>query len=89
MQICRSFYFIGALIENNIFEKEHEKAERKTKEETAADETKSEKKRNVKGITYPVSSTYSFASNDIMSTFSSKMKSQLSNEENFSKNAFS
>ena len=31
MQICRSFYFMGALIENNIFQQEHEKAERKEK----------------------------------------------------------
>lgn len=60
------------------------------KEETAADETKSEKKKkNVKGITYQVSSTYSFVSNDLQSNFSSNIYSQKSNEENYSKTQFS
>ena len=79
MHICRSLYFVGTLIENNIFLEELDKIERRKKEENAADETKSEKKKNVKGITYQVSSTYSFASNDMLSNFSYKMKSQKSN----------
>ena len=70
---------MGTLIENNIFLEELDKIERRKKEENAADETKSEKKKNVKGSTYQVSSTYSFASNDMLSNFSYKMKSQKSN----------
>ena len=50
------------------------------KEEAAADETKSEKKKkNVKGITYQVTSTYSYVSNDLQSNFSSNIYSQKSN----------
>ena len=80
---------MGALIENTIFLEEIEKIERTKKEENAADETKSEKKKNVRGITYQVSSTYSFASNDMLSNFSYNIKSQKSNEEEISKNGFS
>lgn len=89
--VCRTLYFLGALIENNIFE-QIEDQERKRKEEENIDlGTKSEKKKNVKGITHQVSSTYSFGSNDMLSNFSYGLKSQKSNnnEESCYKAGFS
>jgi len=66
------------LVENNIFF-EIDEQETKKKEETTDLGTKSEKKRNVKGITHQVSSTYSFGSTDMLSNFSYGLKSQHSN----------
>ena len=85
---CRTLYFVGALIENNIFQ-EIDDQERRKKEENLDLGTKSEKKRNVKGITHQVSSTYSFGSTDMLSNFSYGLKSQKSNEESFCKTGFS
>jgi hypothetical protein len=45
--------------------------------------TKSEKKKNIKGITQNQSSTYSFGSVDIVSNFSLRLKSQKSNEDDY------
>lgn len=46
--------------------------------------TKSEHKKNIKGINQQVSSTYSFGSMEFVSSnFSTRLKSQKSNEEDF------
>lgn len=68
---------MGVLIENNIYEA-IEIAEMKRREETDDLGTKSEKKKNIKGITQNQSSTYSFGSTDLMSNFSLRLKSQKS-----------
>ena len=87
--ISRSLYFIGALDQNSIFE-QIEDQETTKKEENVDLGTKSEKKRNVKGINQQVSSTYSFGSNnDLTSNFSYGLNSQQSNEQNYYKSGYS
>lgn len=76
-RLCRSLFFLGVLIENNIYEA-IEVAERKKREETDELGTKSEKKKNIKGIAHNQSSTYSFGSTELMSNFSLRLKSQKS-----------
>ena len=71
------------LIENNIYEA-IEVAERKKRDETDELGTKSEKKKNIKGITQNhQSSTYSFGSTELMSNFSLRLKSQKSEEDDY------
>lgn len=83
--LCRSLYFLGALIENNIFNEIAEE-ERLKREEKADISTKSEKKSKLKLLTHQVSSTYSFGGEvDLMSNLSSGMMSQKSNQESFCK----
>lgn len=51
--------------------------------------TKSEKKRNFKGIPHQVSSTYSFGSHDMLSNFSYGLNSEQSQGDNLLKPGYS
>lgn len=72
-KICRSLYFIGVLIENNILEA-IETAERRKREEDSDCGTRSEHKKNIKGFNQQVSTVHTFSSLD-PSNLSVRLKS--------------
>lgn len=80
-KICRSLYFIGVLIENNILEA-IETAERRKREEDSDCGTRSEHKKNIKGFNQQVSTVHTFSSLD-PSNLSVRLKSETSQEEHF------
>ena len=77
-KVCRSLYFLGVLIENNIFEA-IERAEHRRKEEESECGTRSEHKKNIKGVNQQVSTAYTFSSID-PSNLSVRLKSETSQE---------
>jgi hypothetical protein len=79
-KICKSLFFIGILIENNIFEA-IETAERKKREEESECGTRSEHKKNMKGVNQQ-STVHTFSSLD-PSNLSVRLKSEASHEEHF------
>lgn len=86
-RLCRSLHFLGILIENNILE-EIDNTERKKREEEQECGTRSEHKKNIKGVVQQGSTVHSFASLD-PSTMSLRLKSEASQEEHFPSNNIS
>jgi hypothetical protein len=75
------------LVENNILEA-IEAADRRKREEESECGTRSEHKKNIKGVGPQVSTVHSFASLD-PSTLSVRLKSEASQEEHFTRNNLS
>ena len=81
-KICRSLYFLGILIENNILDA-IETAERRKKEETEECGTKSEHPRNQKGERIQPSTNPSIGSLEISNISTTRIQSETSGEESF------